>query len=427
MRRALSWTALSVFFATCVQAADPPAKGAAGTAAVENRAATDVGDWIIGPPIRHANLTVFPISSRTPRTEDRFITLDAGLRAGSVDVMEVGATVPAAGPIPEAGPAPAAPGNQFAREVRGDVNRLIVVNRSGKPLYLMPGEIMIGGKQDRAVGGEYVIAPDGKPTPINVFCVEHGRWAARASSELSALLRSAQSNSTLNPSVAVSGGERANVAALSIDAAQGKFVGSVGNLSKQSRLALQGSKNQSAVWNEVGNTNGMNRTRYGSGAFTGNYTLAEAAKPLEAYVGTLAEPIDVHPSVVGVIVAVNGRVETADVFESTPLFRQLWPKLLKSYALDAALAGRRTPTPKEGAAAGGAAGAALPERTCPPTDAHLFLTKVVSEKAGESETNGDIVTKTVTQEGVIGFRAHQQRTSGGGARRPAVHVGGFAL
>ena len=36
------------------------------------------------------------------------------------------------------------------------------------------------------------------------------------------------------------------------------------------------------------------------------------------------------------IVAVNGRFEQIDVFESTPLFNKLWPKLLKSYALDAA-------------------------------------------------------------------------------------------
>jgi hypothetical protein len=43
-----------------------------------------------------------------------------------------------------------------------------------------------------------------------------------------------------------------------------------------------------------------------------------------------AKPIDTHPSVIGVIVAVHGNVETVDVFESTPLFRQLRPKLRMS-------------------------------------------------------------------------------------------------
>ena len=39
--------------------------------------------------------------------------------------------------------------------------------------------------------------------------------------------------------------------------------------------------------------------------------------------------------VVGAIVAVNGTVEAVDVFQSTPLFQKLWPKLLKGHALDA--------------------------------------------------------------------------------------------
>jgi hypothetical protein len=38
---------------------------------------------------------------------------------------------------------------------------------------------------------------------------------------------------------------------------------------------------------------------------------------------------------VGVIVAINGKVDSMDVFQSTPLFQKLWPKLLKSYAFDA--------------------------------------------------------------------------------------------
>ena len=35
------------------------------------------------------------------------------------------------------------------------------------------------------------------------------------------------------------------------------------------------------------------------------------------------------------MVAINGKIESVDIFESTPLFRKLWPKLLQSYALDA--------------------------------------------------------------------------------------------
>jgi hypothetical protein len=100
-----------------------------------------------------------------------------------------------------------------------------------------------GGNRSRCIsrscspfGGEYVIAFDGKPTPINVFCVEQCEWSARASGELTSL-RAAQSNVTLNSSVAVSGGEKANVLAFSVEASR-KFIGAFGNLNKQSRLAL---------------------------------------------------------------------------------------------------------------------------------------------------------------------------------------------
>ena len=39
--------------------------------------------------------------------------------------------------------------------------------------------------------------------------------------------------------------------------------------------------------------------------------------------------------VVGLVVAVNGQVVSAEVYGSSRLFGKLWPKLLKSYALDA--------------------------------------------------------------------------------------------
>lgn len=52
-------------------------------------------------------------------------------------------------------------------------------------------------------------------------------------------------------------------------------------------------------------------------------------------------PVANHRQVVGAIVAINGKVEAVDVFQSTPLFQKVWPKLLKSHALDAFDAARQ--------------------------------------------------------------------------------------
>jgi hypothetical protein len=548
--RCVLWAALSiaaVFSAGvtgCNQAGDPPsgnnshdelprvgpsvgatADTAAQVGGTPLAEPADVGEWIIGEPIRHANLTVFPVSSRVLKNEDRFITLDAGLKAGTVEVMEIGAaagpagagssdigsseigpsgvrpaavtvatatptgstvsvvarptpqaTAQAAAPIPTTagasgpvnpfgGPAADVTGNSvgpvvvnpFAGEpdlrnftvgpqveVQGIVNQLVVVNRSGKPLYLMPGEIVIGGKQDRAVGGEYVIAPDGKPTNIDAFCVQQGRWGEYPVDDLALVVKTANGSAKFGGSTTVLGGDKADLNALAAKTGLGQFVGSVGNVSKQTRLAVQSAKNQGTVWQEVGTANAGNgaardSVTFSGGTFTGNYILEDATRPLEAYLDALTKPVADRPNVVGVIVAVNGKVETADVFESTPLFKQLWPKLLKSYALDASQARVESPDPAPAIAAGTAAAGAPPE--CNREDARAFLVKTVEGKTTKTESTGDVVTTTVTSDDVISFSAHHRGQAGPSAAAPsagsggglggggsgAVHVGGFAF
>ena len=55
----------------------------------EEVAGTPYGVFFIGEAISHENLTIFPISSKTPKNEDRFITLDEGLAAGTVKIIAV--------------------------------------------------------------------------------------------------------------------------------------------------------------------------------------------------------------------------------------------------------------------------------------------------------------------------------------------------
>src|SRR5260221_9295592 len=57
----------------------------------KSTSALSASDLTVGQPIRHGNLAVFPLISSKPKTEDRFITLDQGLKDGSVKIMELGA------------------------------------------------------------------------------------------------------------------------------------------------------------------------------------------------------------------------------------------------------------------------------------------------------------------------------------------------
>ena len=367
-----------------------------------------VGALVIGEPIQWKNLTFFPVASQTPKTDDRYLTLDEGLQAGTVQVSEVGAeppqvpqqaepagaprpaAIPAAPPQPAAkaplpadgprnvagptspeilptAPTAAKPGTeesilppekptlppaskpaepetedpfappppetpQSADDQDGpDVNRLVVVNRSNKPLYLMPGEIIFGGEQDRAVADETIVQADGKPVTVNVYCVEAGRWESRDEGQTVAALQVLAASQKGSVDAQAAG-------KLAAKAKQGQFVAPAGSLTNAGRAAAQDAKGQQEVWDKVGAMNASTGVASQSDAFTANYTSPEMQKRLQEYVDKLQQPVAGQSQVVGTIVAINGKVQAVDVFQSTPLFQKLWPKLLRSHALDAAAA-----------------------------------------------------------------------------------------
>lgn len=288
-------------------------------------------DLVVGDPVVFGNLTIFPVASKSPKNEDRFITLDEGLKTGTVEIVEKSAAPPRNQGQAER-PADGDPFSESTLSLDGgnDVNELMVINRSEKPLYLMPGEIIVGGNQDRTIGEELVVAPDGQPIPLNVFCVEHARWGAREEQDYANLLLTAEMNLATAAEL-----DRDAIKGLAEEANGGKFIASGGTLSKPVRLAVQQENNQAHVWEEVAKEIASSKVEAETGTFIANYSDAESVERLKPYTDRLHDPIADTKNVVGVIVAVNGEMESLDVFQSTPLFKKLWPKLLKSYALDA--------------------------------------------------------------------------------------------
>src|SRR5208282_3479405 len=122
-------------------------------------------------PIRSGNLTVFPLVASKSYDTAEFLTLDEGLRSGDVVVTEAGQ---ARGLIRRR------PGEPPIMHPMRDaeVNRLVLVNNSKRPLLLLAGEIVTGGKQDRVIGKDRIVPPESDPVDLSVFCVEPGRWVA---------------------------------------------------------------------------------------------------------------------------------------------------------------------------------------------------------------------------------------------------------
>ena len=211
---------------------------------------------------------------------------------------------------------------------------------------------------------------------------------------------------------------------------EGKFIGSVGNVNKTARFAVQHDKDQQKVWDKVAEVNAKNSVKAQSGDFAGNYVEKEAVERLEPYLKALNQRVAGSANVVGVAVAIDGKMDTVDVFESTPLFRQLWPKLLKSYALDAVNAAEDVAEQKAGEKS-----AKKPDAVCSVEDARKFLTEAMSAQKKQSTTNGAVTVTTQSTEHIVSFSAQDSsrnrdsagNTGGGLGGNGSIHFFGGAF
>jgi hypothetical protein len=120
-------------------------------------------------PITHGNLTIFPIVGGVDYDTSRLLTLDEGVRAGTVIVTEQGSVQ---GLLRR--------GQPVNRGSGAAVNQLVLINNSDRPLLLLAGEIVAGGHQDRVIGADRLVLPNSDPIDLSVFCVEPGRWVGRS-------------------------------------------------------------------------------------------------------------------------------------------------------------------------------------------------------------------------------------------------------
>lgn len=264
-------------------------------------------------PITQGNLTIFPVVAGRAHDTRGFLTLDEGLRSGQVEVTEAGR----ARPLYRRGGNPYVPSSDR-------VNNLVLVNNSDRALILLAGEIVTGGKQDRVVGKDRIIPPHSDPVDLGVFCVEPGRWAARAGGSMKFDSLNAQ---MAQPSV---------------------------------RKRAMSDKDQQKVWEEVAKSReemaAAAPAAAGDLAETSSYARVAENEEVKRQVDSVAVPLERSyqglirelraRNAVGVVAAVNGEIIWADLFASPQLLEKYWPKLVRSYAAEAlsARSGHRRPT-----------------------------------------------------------------------------------
>ncbi len=287
-----------------------------GNAPAPNPTPATENAWRLLPGITYENMTLFPVVTSGGTDTSAFLTLDEGLASGEVIVTEQGS----GGMIRPERITPASGLNGGAA-----VNQLVLINRSKRPLLLLAGELVSGGKQDRIIGKDRIVPVGAEPLPLDVFCVEHGRWSSGS--------RFSAAKTMVHPSVR-----------------------------EQAALA----KDQNQVWSAVraGSTanvavNGRAEAVIAAPMITADSIIqaVEVAAPTQAYskiyedgrVGTSVDQMVAQlerrfekavaglkgERVVGVIVAYGDEVAWSDIFASPELFNHYWMKLLRSYSVEA--------------------------------------------------------------------------------------------
>jgi hypothetical protein len=247
----------------------------------------------LGAPISYKNLTLVPIFARDPgKDAANYLTLDEAFDANLVRVRELSDE---------------------------SVNQLSLENKSDRPLFVMSGEVILGGKQDRIIGKDRLIPPR-KTLSVDVFCVEHGRWTEDAKDKRA--FRSAKV---------------------------------MAHTSLRNKAAYD---TQSDVWQEVATKNAKRSTENDTGTYravTADKAVAKSVREYADYFAPALAKLADKDRLVGFVVVMNGQLVGVEAFGSPRLFASLRDKLLRSYFTEAmdlpapadAAALAKVPSPKD--------------------------------------------------------------------------------
>ncbi len=177
----------------------------------------------------------------------------------------------------------------------GEVNTVRMRNTGKTYVFGMAGEIVSGAKQDRMLQDDVLLPPGSVWLDVPVFCTEHGRWTG----------------SSLNF------GTKGYVA------------------SGQVRERAAQTRSQQEVWDAVDAAHEQLGVATPSRAFAKVYEDKGAQEQAQPYIDKLDDLPALFPGAIGVAVAVGGKIICVDAFVSPALFRKMWPKLLRSYVIDA--------------------------------------------------------------------------------------------
>ena len=234
----------------------------------------------ISEPVSFKNLSIFLIHGKDENAKGNILTLQEAMERNLFVVYET-----------------------------SDVNELEVENLSKEfDVFIQSGDIVKGGKQDRILAVSIIIPARSGRVSIESFCVESGRWTKRGNEDSS------------------------------------KFKSSNDRIvTKELKLAANSARSQQEVWDKVSdaqtrlskNVGGRVNAPESESSLQLSLENREVTTSIDEYVKRLSGIVDGKSDVIGYAFAINGKINSADIYVSNALFKKLWTKMLKAAATEA--------------------------------------------------------------------------------------------
>ncbi|MGB7200813.1 MAG: DUF6569 family protein [Pyrinomonadaceae bacterium] len=254
----------------------------------------------VSAPYTHKNLTIFLIHGADASPSRDLITLQEAMEKKIFIVYE-----------------------------SDDVNELIVENISPDfDVFIQSGDIVKGGKQDRVLAISVIIPRNSGKISIEAFCVESDRWEGRGNESKKQFSSSEERIVSKELKIATNGDVSGSGSGSVIGGGTGGGTGS---------------GSQTEVWKEVANSQ-RNISANVSVDVTANSSASslqlslenkKLKKATEDFVNKLADITKGKSDVIGYAFAINGKINSADIYLSNHLFAKLWPKMLRAAVVEA--------------------------------------------------------------------------------------------
>lgn len=238
------------------------------------------GAYRISGPFTHDNLSIFLLHGANKPVKN-FLTLEEAIDQHKAVVYET-----------------------------RNVNELAIENLSDEDVFIESGDIVKGGAQDRTLKDDLILPSKSGKVSLSAFCVEHGRWIQRG-----------------NESVSTFNGSHDAVS------------------SKELKMAVRMKADQVEVWNQVAQAQASMssnlRANVRSAAAPTSLAMTMDApvvqRSIDGYIQELAGIVNGKNDVIGYAFAIDGKVNSADVYSSHDLFAKLWMKQLRANCIEAVM------------------------------------------------------------------------------------------